>query len=160
MIFITVFFFLLFTIPLSVHFLNFFVYTSFIFDICLLLASINSSINSAIYVLVGNYRSRASSAFILTIPEERMERDIRDIFSSIWLGVRLHHWQRTPTSFRLTRAGNIIQQPNLYTVTGFIRGGRRGQAKKQTAAKAAPTRERGRDLSRKPCTLFSAAGAL
>ncbi|KFQ28293.1 Proto-oncogene Mas, partial [Merops nubicus] len=56
-IFLTVLFFLLFGIPLSVQiFLNFFVYTNFVFEICLLLASFNSSINPVIYVLVGSYR--------------------------------------------------------------------------------------------------------
>lgn len=63
-IFLTVFFFLLFGIPLSVQiFLNFFVYINFVFEICLLLASVNSSINPVIYVLVGSYgksRFRAS----------------------------------------------------------------------------------------------------
>lgn len=55
-IFFTVLFFLLFGIPLSVQiFLNFFVYTNFVFEICLLLASVNSSINPVIYVLVGSY---------------------------------------------------------------------------------------------------------
>ncbi|KFZ61469.1 Proto-oncogene Mas, partial [Antrostomus carolinensis] len=55
-IFLTVFFFLLFGIPLSVQiFLNFFVYINFVFEICLLLASVNSSINPVIYVLVGSY---------------------------------------------------------------------------------------------------------
>lgn len=132
MIFLTVFYFLLFVVPLSVHhFLSFFVYIHFIFDICLQLASINSSINLAIYMLVGNYRSRASTALVLIMPELRTDRDRKDIFSSIWLGVCLHHWQRTPTSLWLTRAGGIIQQPNLHTVTGFIQGGRRGQAKEQ-----------------------------
>ncbi|XP_009511320.2 proto-oncogene Mas [Phalacrocorax carbo] len=55
-IFLTVFFYLLFGIPLSVQiFLNFFVYTNFVFEICLLLASVNSSSNPVIYVLVGSY---------------------------------------------------------------------------------------------------------
>ncbi|KAJ7418974.1 hypothetical protein BTVI_26951 [Pitangus sulphuratus] len=55
-IFLTVLFFLLFGVPLSVQiFLNFFVYVNFVFEICLLLASVNSSINPVIYVLVGSY---------------------------------------------------------------------------------------------------------
>ncbi|XP_010287973.1 PREDICTED: proto-oncogene Mas-like, partial [Phaethon lepturus] len=55
-IFLTVFFFLLFGIPLTVQiFLNFFIYVNFVFEICLLLASLNSSINPVIYVLVGSY---------------------------------------------------------------------------------------------------------
>uniref|UniRef100_A0A8V5G7P8 Uncharacterized protein n=1 Tax=Melopsittacus undulatus TaxID=13146 RepID=A0A8V5G7P8_MELUD len=55
-IFLTVLFFLLFGIPLSVQiFLNFFVYISFVFEVCLLLASFNSGINPVIYVLVGSY---------------------------------------------------------------------------------------------------------
>ncbi|XP_005243505.3 proto-oncogene Mas-like isoform X2 [Falco biarmicus] len=55
-IFLAVFFFLLFGIPLSVQiFLNFFVYINLVFEICLLLASVNSSINPVIYVLVGSY---------------------------------------------------------------------------------------------------------
>ncbi|KFO89291.1 Proto-oncogene Mas, partial [Buceros rhinoceros silvestris] len=55
-IFLTVFFFLLFGIPLTIQiFLNFFVYINFVFEICLLLASFNSSINPVIYVLVGTY---------------------------------------------------------------------------------------------------------
>ncbi|KFO79584.1 Proto-oncogene Mas, partial [Cuculus canorus] len=54
-IFFAVFFFLLFGIPLSVQiFLNFFVYINFVFEICLLLAALNSSINPVIYVLVGS----------------------------------------------------------------------------------------------------------
>ncbi|KFO06800.1 Proto-oncogene Mas, partial [Balearica regulorum gibbericeps] len=56
-IFLTVFFFLLFGIPLSVQiFLNYFIYINFVFEICLLLASVNSSMNPIIYVLVGSYR--------------------------------------------------------------------------------------------------------
>ncbi|KFP85285.1 Proto-oncogene Mas, partial [Acanthisitta chloris] len=55
-IFLTVFFFLLFGIPLSIEiFLNFFAYINFVFEICLSLASANSSINPVIYVLVGIY---------------------------------------------------------------------------------------------------------
>ncbi|XP_027560003.1 proto-oncogene Mas-like [Neopelma chrysocephalum] len=55
-IFLTVFFFLLFGVPLSIQiFLNFFVYINLVFEICLLLASVNSSINPIIYVLVGSY---------------------------------------------------------------------------------------------------------
>ncbi|XP_069713439.1 proto-oncogene Mas-like [Phaenicophaeus curvirostris] len=55
-IFLAVFFFLLFGIPFSVQiFLNFFVYINFVFEICLLLATLNSSINPVIYVLVGSY---------------------------------------------------------------------------------------------------------
>ncbi|KAM6358969.1 proto-oncogene Mas-like isoform 2-T2 [Alca torda] len=57
-IFLAVFSFVLFGIPLSVQiFLNFFVYINFVFEICLLLASLNSSINPVIYVLVGSYRN-------------------------------------------------------------------------------------------------------
>nr|XP_009667397.1 PREDICTED: proto-oncogene Mas-like [Struthio camelus australis] len=56
-IFLAVFFFLLFAIPLSAQiFLNFFVYVKFVLESSLLLASINSSINPVIYVLVGSYR--------------------------------------------------------------------------------------------------------
>ncbi|KGL83588.1 Proto-oncogene Mas, partial [Tinamus guttatus] len=56
-VFLAVFFFLLFAIPLSAEiFLNFFVYVKFVLEICLLLASINSSINPVIYVLAGCYR--------------------------------------------------------------------------------------------------------
>ncbi|XP_061856033.1 proto-oncogene Mas isoform X2 [Colius striatus] len=55
-IFLTVFSFLLFGIPLSIQiFINFFVYINLVFEICLLLASFNSSINPVIYVLVGSY---------------------------------------------------------------------------------------------------------
>ncbi|KFV16825.1 Proto-oncogene Mas, partial [Pterocles gutturalis] len=55
-IFLTVFFFLLFGIPFSIQiFLNLKVYMRFVFEICLLLASFNSSINPVIYVLVGSY---------------------------------------------------------------------------------------------------------
>uniref|UniRef100_A0A8B9D149 G-protein coupled receptors family 1 profile domain-containing protein n=1 Tax=Anser brachyrhynchus TaxID=132585 RepID=A0A8B9D149_9AVES len=43
---------------LYIIFLNFYVYTNFIFDICLLLAAINSSSNPIIYVLVGNYKKQ------------------------------------------------------------------------------------------------------
>ncbi|XP_017684069.1 PREDICTED: proto-oncogene Mas-like [Lepidothrix coronata] len=55
-IFLTVFSFLLFGVPLSIQiFLNFFVYINLVFEICLLLASVNSGINPIIYVLVGSY---------------------------------------------------------------------------------------------------------
>ncbi|KFW95470.1 Proto-oncogene Mas, partial [Phalacrocorax carbo] len=75
-IFLTVFFYLLFGIPLSVQiFLNFFVYTNFVFEICLLLASVNSSSNPVIYVLVGSYgksRFRGSVKVVLQrVFEER-----------------------------------------------------------------------------------------
>ncbi|KAJ7424908.1 proto-oncogene Mas-like protein [Willisornis vidua] len=55
-IFLTMLFFLLFGLPLSIQiFLNFFVYVNLVFEICLLLASVHSSINPIIYVLVGSY---------------------------------------------------------------------------------------------------------
>ncbi|XP_010128997.1 PREDICTED: mas-related G-protein coupled receptor member H-like [Chlamydotis macqueenii] len=64
-IFLTVFFFLLFGIPLSIQiFLNFFVYLKLVFEICLLLASVNSSINPVIYVLVGSYRMSTFRGFV------------------------------------------------------------------------------------------------
>lgn len=57
--FLTIFFFLFFAIPLCVQiFLNFCIYTNFVFDICLLLAAINSSSNPIIYVLGGNYKKQ------------------------------------------------------------------------------------------------------
>ncbi|KAI6068401.1 Proto-oncogene Mas-like protein [Aix galericulata] len=39
-------------------FLSFCIYTNFVFDICLLLAAINSSSNPIIYVLGGNYKKQ------------------------------------------------------------------------------------------------------
>ncbi|XP_014804301.1 PREDICTED: mas-related G-protein coupled receptor member H-like [Calidris pugnax] len=56
-IFLTVLFFILFGIPLSVQIFFHFGYINVVFEICLLLASFNSSINPVIYVLVGSYRN-------------------------------------------------------------------------------------------------------
>uniref|UniRef100_A0A663FB48 G-protein coupled receptors family 1 profile domain-containing protein n=1 Tax=Aquila chrysaetos chrysaetos TaxID=223781 RepID=A0A663FB48_AQUCH len=54
-IFLTVLFFLIFGVPLSIwNFLQQFSYTIVLSQICLLLASVNSSINPVIYVLVGS----------------------------------------------------------------------------------------------------------
>ncbi|XP_009993336.1 PREDICTED: proto-oncogene Mas-like [Chaetura pelagica] len=53
---LSVLFFLLFGIPLTVQiFLNFFIYINLVFEICLLLASLNSSVDPVIYVLVGSF---------------------------------------------------------------------------------------------------------
>ncbi|XP_074006057.1 proto-oncogene Mas-like [Numenius arquata] len=91
-IFLTVLFFVLFGIPLSVQtFLNFFGYINFVFEICLLLASFNSSINPVIYVLVGscgngNSRFRGSVKVALQrVFEERA--DSREVGETPVMGI-------------------------------------------------------------------------
>ncbi|XP_025923545.1 mas-related G-protein coupled receptor member H-like isoform X1 [Apteryx rowi] len=73
-VFLAVFFFLLFAIPLSAQiFLNFFVYVKFVWESCLLLASINSSSNPVIYVLVGSYRKSRFSGSVKVALEKVFE---------------------------------------------------------------------------------------
>ncbi|KAM7165189.1 mas-related G-protein coupled receptor member H-like isoform 1-T3 [Macrochelys suwanniensis] len=58
-ILLTVLFFLAFTVPLSVQsFVLHFNYSFLPISICLMLASVNSSINPVIYFLIGSYRKR------------------------------------------------------------------------------------------------------
>ncbi|KFV16439.1 Mas-related G-protein coupled receptor member H, partial [Tauraco erythrolophus] len=60
-IFLTVLFFLIFVVPLSIwNFLQQFNYTAVPSQVVFLLACINSSINPFIYFLVGSYRRRCS----------------------------------------------------------------------------------------------------
>ncbi|XP_009868430.1 PREDICTED: proto-oncogene Mas-like, partial [Apaloderma vittatum] len=75
-VFLTMLFFLLFGIPLSIDiFLNLFGYTNLVFEVCLLLASVNSSINPVTYVLVGSYKKvRFLSSLMLVAARSRKRR--------------------------------------------------------------------------------------
>ncbi|XP_025071684.1 LOW QUALITY PROTEIN: mas-related G-protein coupled receptor member H-like [Alligator sinensis] len=58
-ILLTIIFFLLFAVPFSAYiFLSIFEYFDLKFEACIMLASVNSSVNPVIYFLVGNYRKR------------------------------------------------------------------------------------------------------
>nr|XP_009937166.1 PREDICTED: mas-related G-protein coupled receptor member D-like [Opisthocomus hoazin] len=110
-IFLAVFFFILFGIPLSVQiFLNFFVYINFVFEICLLLASFNSSINPVIYVLVGSY---GKSKFRGSV-KVALQRVFED---------RADSQERKPVSVRLTDLAAPVSSQTSTPPRGFNRQG-------------------------------------